>query len=1276
MPNTVNSETNRRAVQQQLELTPLTPKYLDSSHKIYFDAIEVALAATANLAWWNLVKRWTRWRKSRSDEAGKLVRNIALTGGYGVGKSSVLQEVSRRHARKVVSVSLSTLGAEGEAQPVDESSHADKVDDKTKSISGQRESGRAQEGSTTNQIQKEIVKQLLYREDPVKMPGSRFRRIGRFKRLRALGTAALIAIVLVFVFYLTGWTAQLAQVVEPRDFGLWIHLMLWGIFALISYLTLALMHNRLQIHQVKVADTDISLDKEAVSFFDQYLDEIVYFFDITKRDIVIFEDIDRFDDPYIFETLRALNTLLNNAGQLRGRRIRFIYAIKDSIFIKIGKLNTQADQDSIDKIQEESANRTKFFDLVVPVVPFITHRNARNLMDDALADIKGAIDPKLIDLAARHITDMRLIKNVRNEFIVFKDKIFKADDNVKLDLNDNSLFAMMLYKGTHLADFEKIKTRTSNLDSLYDSHDEIITFATDELDKTLQEKRSQLTQLAAVSARSKEFGDALVEYAKRVGRHIGSDPTDISVVLGGVQYSEDEVLTQDFWLAFAGSDSQIDVNLMRNGSHYGQIAISKADAKLIFDSSVSSAENWKIENRATLRSELQAIGEERSRLAYADWDALFESNLYKNKDGSSFGELANCLGSDLAKQLVAEGYIGRDFTLYTSSYYSGRVSTRAQNFLMHCVDRNVMQPSYDLGLDDVKAIIQDRGDTVLREHGMYNVSVVDYLLMSKQATENEEDLEARMRQSEILVRSLMYNGNDEQSFFASYFSKGIERDALVRMLSTQKWLMVFDLIVSRSELSIEEQVGFFNTALEAMVVNVDYLMKSDVIRRFIETNAKDLQVLATNSLSVERAECIAHGFSRAEVKLASLSGIGKNMRIELVKKNAYRVTRENLQLALPGNSLALDEIHNANVSVYEYVVQNLQSYLETMQADGEAPHLIVGADSFALIVADIAENYIDLLPEVLAGANQHLEVGSLTRVPASTWSTLASNGRFPMTFDNLTAYSSTFGEIDTHLGALLEKTLQIITPDSADQSARVELAGTVLGSKETIPEPESRVSLVKSLNLDAWLPLTSVPSERGTLVGLLMEHEIIEDNADSYALLRTLGWESKEFAICKSPNFTSYATSDELPIEDIPRLLESKVIPQKNKLLVLERADEFIATDDRPALSALATYSLSLPREKALSVELIARMAKSGVDGKLLSRILEPVLSQIDINDLSGILESMGSDYAAVSKRNGRRPRLPKTDANLALIRRLEALSIVSSHTVSEAEIKVNMRQV
>lgn len=169
------------------KLTPLTPGYIGDEHQGYVAAIETALADPD-------------------------VRNIALSGNYGVGKSSILQEVADRQKHRVVELSLSTLA------PIE----AKKIDDAVP----------VQATTPTNRIQQEIVKQLLYREDPRKTPASRFRRIERFRWLSEIGTAALLGLVIAVIFLLTGWTAQIvATFTALDDLVVWTHLIVWIVAA-------------------------------------------------------------------------------------------------------------------------------------------------------------------------------------------------------------------------------------------------------------------------------------------------------------------------------------------------------------------------------------------------------------------------------------------------------------------------------------------------------------------------------------------------------------------------------------------------------------------------------------------------------------------------------------------------------------------------------------------------------------------------------------------------------------------------------------------------------------------------------------------------------------------------------------------------------------------------------------------------------------------------------------------------------------------------------------
>lgn len=183
------------------KLVPLTPEYLVEEHSGYVAAIEAALA---------------------NDQ----ISNIALSGNYGVGKSSIMREVARRQGNRIVELSLSTLA------PIE----AFQLDD----------SVPIQATTPTNRIQQEIVKQLLYREYPSRTPGSRFRRIERFRWWRTIGTSVLLGFIVGVIFLLTGWTLKITSVLTPYvDIGVWAHPVVWGAASLIILLVNWLFYGKL-----------------------------------------------------------------------------------------------------------------------------------------------------------------------------------------------------------------------------------------------------------------------------------------------------------------------------------------------------------------------------------------------------------------------------------------------------------------------------------------------------------------------------------------------------------------------------------------------------------------------------------------------------------------------------------------------------------------------------------------------------------------------------------------------------------------------------------------------------------------------------------------------------------------------------------------------------------------------------------------------------------------------------------------------------------------------
>lgn len=109
------------------------------------------------------------------------------------------------------------------------------------------------------------------------------------------------------------------------------------------------------------------------------MDEIVYLLNASKIDAVVFEDMDRFDSIDIFEKMRNLNGLSNDSrinDKKKSQEIkplRFFYLVRDGLF-------------------NNPHDRTKFFDYVIPVVPYIDPNNALNIMRGALSNVGISVD--------------------------------------------------------------------------------------------------------------------------------------------------------------------------------------------------------------------------------------------------------------------------------------------------------------------------------------------------------------------------------------------------------------------------------------------------------------------------------------------------------------------------------------------------------------------------------------------------------------------------------------------------------------------------------------------------------------------------------------------------------------------------------------------------------------------------------------------------------------------------------------------------------------------
>ena len=261
------------------------------------------------------------------------IYNIALTGNYGSGKSSVLQSYMKQNkTNKFLNISLATFAIEEK----DENVKTEEKDENAKTTNN------ILPETIIQKIEKSILQQIFYKKPGNKFPYSRFNRIKRLTFWNKIWIEFVIIFLLLFPikilkndFWLKmkdALSITFNKEATNYIFGTAGKNFLLVIFFLITFFialyNIISVFNRIRLTKFTFQKAEFGLgDVREESLLNKYLDEVLYFFETTNFDVVIIEDLDRFNNTEIFIKLRELNYLLNNYEKIK-RRIIFIYALK------------------------------------------------------------------------------------------------------------------------------------------------------------------------------------------------------------------------------------------------------------------------------------------------------------------------------------------------------------------------------------------------------------------------------------------------------------------------------------------------------------------------------------------------------------------------------------------------------------------------------------------------------------------------------------------------------------------------------------------------------------------------------------------------------------------------------------------------------------------------------------------------------------------------------------------------------------------------------------
>lgn len=733
------------------------------------------------------------------DIANKLgdvnVRNIALTGPYGSGKSSVLRTLMRDYPKaKYLSISLATLE--------DDTLFRDLIDkDKDEQLKGGNGKGEKQfqkgKEEINHLIEYSILQQIIYKEKASKLRQSRLKRIQDIRLIKAIGVGVAIVLALVAVAVLFEpkflMVETLYSIFECSVWWkkFWDAVCLVYLIVVFVYFIVKILISTYnsKINKLNFKDGEISI-AENTSVFNKHLDEIIYFFEVTKYNVVIIEDLDRFETNHIFLNLRELNQLLNSSNSV-GRRIVFIYAVRDDIF--------------------NDTNRTKFFDYITTVIPVINYSNAKDMLLNALAE-HGVLEvpESTCKELGLYIDDMRILYNIVDEFIQYRTKL--GDGIVA-----KNLLGLIVYKNYYPDDFSALHNRSGVVYNIISNKRKY----QNELLESLRQNKKELEEKLAFEKKRYQITTGKELRSLYVNRYMLQAKYKIIKFVNKNEKCSPQELIEDevkFQKLMNNSFTNYETQILQ---YYGSpntktepLGISFEEIEKQVDPQYGYLQRLNFETEI-IQKLLNNIEKIEGEIATCQQKPL--AQLLNSSDIKSFQQDISEIEDKnrLVEFLLKKGYINEYYYDYISYFYPATLTLEDKEFITDL--RVGRKKEYAYQLVKIDSVIEELTDELYYKAGILNISLVKYI--ADHATISNEMSSRLDRIINCIVK------NQEKDFVLAFYSEYDDCSVVFTRLF-KKWKTFYKVcIFTRKESNNEEHGLLFEAFMR--YVNLEDISKSN-----------------------------------------------------------------------------------------------------------------------------------------------------------------------------------------------------------------------------------------------------------------------------------------------------------------------------------------------------------------------------------------------------------------------------------------------------------------
>lgn len=749
------------------------------------------------------------------------IKNVAITGAYSAGKSSVLASYKKKHEKlRFLHISLAHF----------------------QSSDKENETKENKKGANESALEGKILNQLIHQIPSEKIPQTNFKVKKTISFKSVLIRTIVVVLLSVSIIYFTcfnmwkdyvnslsdNWFKSLLSFSTNQYALIVVGIIITCLFSLIVYELINIQKNRNIFRKINLQGNEIEIFEESDdSYFDKYLNEVLYLFENADTNVIVFEDMDRFNTIKIFERLREINTLANIQLKNENKKIlRFFYLLRDDLFI--------------------SKDRTKFFDYIVPVVPVV---DSSNSYDQFISHLKkGGVFEKFnesfLQGLSLYIDDMRLLKNIYNEFMIYYNRL-----NI-IEPDYNKMLAIIAYKNLFPSDFADLQLNKGFVYTLFNSKNDFIENEIKSLQNFISQRQNHIDKL-----KSEHFDT--IEELNVVFAHKYLNNYNWEHKQG------DEL--NDFVTNYLNEDRIKEYLSRKQGIDY------KKDEK-IFELQQEIYNMEQELNKIHNKQLFQIISRE-------NIDSIFKITT-KNEIGeiTNFNEIKSSEYFDLLKFLVRYGYIDETYADYMSYFYENSLSRIDKIFLRSITDKKAKEYTYQL--KNPQLVVSRLRLVDFDQEEILNFDLLTYLLHS---SSNPEYIERFIDQ---------LKNTKNFKFIGAYFDIAPELPSYIKYLN-MRWPELF-LTALRENCLSEQQIRRYSIC--SIYYSDDEIIESvnkdDCLCEYI-SNSRDY--LTIDNPDIDR---LIHCFTLLGVCFSGFDydELDKNLFRAVYEKSLYEINDENLQL--------------------------------------------------------------------------------------------------------------------------------------------------------------------------------------------------------------------------------------------------------------------------------------------------------------------------------------------------------------------------------------------